>query len=130
MKETELKPCKVHWCKPRFPGREYGLESIAGDCLEKVGVPKRGRAVINRTAKPVVGDLVHCNNELCTINGFIKQVKEFDGEYMKVGTRYLDESRDFDFYCFEFYGVVEMVFDMTGDIVYRRATDEKDTDTI
>lgn len=125
MNEIELKPCKVRWCKPRLRKHDYRLEAIAGICLEKLGIPSKGRAVINCTAKPVVGDLVHCNDEFCPIGGFIKQVKEIDGEYIKVGTQYLDESKDFDFYCFEFYGVVEMVFDPLGNIVYRRATDGK-----
>ena len=121
MNETELKPCKVHWCKPRFPKHEWSLKSIQGICLEEIGIPSKGKAVINHTIKPKVGDLVWCNNAFCTIGGFIKQVKSFDGEEMLVGTRYLDHSKNFDFYCFEFYGVVEMVFDMSGDIVYRRA---------
>lgn len=121
----ELKPCKVHWCKPRLPKHEYELCSISGICLEEVGIPDKGRAVINRTIKPKVGDLVHCNTEFCTINGYIKEVKSFDGEQMVVGTRYKDHSKNFDFYCFEFYGVVEMVFDVMGNIVYRRADTEK-----
>jgi hypothetical protein len=125
MTQIELKPCKVHWCEPRLPKHEYGLKLISGICLEEVGVPDKGRAVINRTIKPRVGDLVHCNDEYCTISGFIKQVKSFDGEEMVVGTRYLDHSKNFDFYCFEFYGVVEMIFDMTGNIVYRRADNER-----
>ncbi len=125
MNKNQLKPCKVHWCQPRLPKHEYQLESIGGICLEEVGIPNKGKAVINRTIKPRVGDLVHCNTEFCTINGCIKQVKSFDGEQMIVGTRYLDHSKNFEFYCFEFYGVVEMVFDVMGNIVYRRATDER-----
>lgn len=119
---TKIKntPCKVHFVKPRFPEHEYVLRAIHGICLEEVGIPSRGRAVINKTIRPNVGDLVHCNDAFCTINGYIKQVKSFDGEQMIVGTRYIDHSKNFDFYCFEFYGVVEMVFDMLGHIVYRR----------
>lgn len=124
MSIPKFEPCNVHWCEPRKPRHEWQLELIGGDCLEEIGIPNKGRAVINRTIKPRVGDLVHCNTEFCTINGYIKQVKSFDGEQMIVGTRYRDHSRNFEFYVFEFYGVVEMVFDMMGDIVYRR-TDEK-----
>ena len=115
-----MEPCKVHWCKPRRKDLEWQLESISGICLEEVGIPSKGRAVINCTIKPRVGDLVHCNNFMCTINGFIKQVKSFDGEEMVVTTRYKDHSKNFSFYVFEFYGVVEMVFDTMGNIVYRR----------
>lgn len=124
IRESDLEPCKVHWCYPRLPKHNYVLRSIAGICLEEVGIPDRGRAVINCTIKPKVGDLVHCNTKFCTINGYIKQVKQFDGEQMLVGTRYKDPSKNFDFYCFEFYGVVEMVFDVAGDIVYRRVENE------
>lgn len=125
-KKMDSKPCKIHWCKPRFKSHEYNLRSIKGKCLEGVGIPDGGRAVINHTILPEVGDLVHCNDAWCTINGYIKQVKSFDGEQMVVGTKYLDSSKDFEFYCFEYYGVVEMVFDMFGHIVYRRGDKESE----
>lgn len=121
IEQLKKEPCKIHWCKPRFPSHEYTLRSISGKCLEAVGIPNGGKAVINHTILPEVGDLVHCNDALCTLNGYIKQVKSFDGEMMIVGTKYLDASKDFEFFCFEYYGVVEMVFDMLGNIVYRRA---------
>ena len=125
MNETELKPCEVYWCLAKKPRHEHVLRPIHGICLEEVGVPSEGRAVINRTIKPKVGDLVWCNNAFCTINGFIKQVKSFDGEEMVVQTRYKDHSKNFEFYVFEFYGVVEMVFDNMGDLRYRRADNEQ-----
>ena len=120
MDDIAMKPCKVHWCEPRLKEHEWNLISTAGICLEEVGIPSKGRAVINSTIKPRVGDLVHCNNYMCSINGYIKQVKSFDGEEMVVTTRYKDHSKNFSFYVFEFYGVVEMVFDTMGNIVYRR----------
>lgn len=113
-------PCKVHWCLSKRPTRDYELKQTQGICLEEVGIPSKGQAVINRTIKPKVGDIVWCNNELCCIGGFLKQVKSFDGEEMVVTTRYKDHSKDFSFYVFEFYGVVEMVFNTMGDICYRR----------
>lgn len=125
MNKTELKPCKVYWCLAKNPRHEYVLRPTSGICLEEVGVPDKGRAVINRTIKPKVGDLVWCNNEICSISGFIKQVKSFDGDEMVVQTRYKDHSKNFEFYVFEFYGVVEMVFDNMGDLRYRRADNEQ-----
>lgn len=113
-------PCKVQWCLAKQPKQEYELLSTCGNCLEEVGVPSKGRAVINRTIKPQIGDLVWCNNAYCTIHGFIKQVQSFEGDEMVVSTRYVDHSKDFSFYCSEFYGVVEMVFDMMGNLCYRR----------
>lgn len=123
--ETGMKPCKVHWCFAKKPHHQYELRPIGGDCLEEVGVPSRGaRAVINCTIKPKVGDLVWCDTPFGTIHGYIKQVKSFDGDEMIVGTRYKDHSKNFSFYCFAFYGVVEMVFDVSGDLRYRRSNDE------
>ncbi len=125
MVETKWDRCKVHWSLAKKPKHEYVLRSISGICLEEVGVPGKGTALINRTIKPKVGDLVWCNNSFGTINGFIKQVKSFDGEEMIVTTRYKDHSKNFQFYCFEFYGVVEMVFDSMGDLRYRRIENVK-----
>lgn len=125
MNNTELEPCKVHWCFAKKPKHEYQIKSTSDNCLEEVGVPSRGQAVINRTIKPKVGDLVWCNNELCTIGGFLKQVKSFDGEEMMVQTRYIDHSKNYSFYCFEFYGVVEMVFDTFGDLRYLRSENKE-----
>ena len=76
--------------------------------------------LVNRTIKPKVGDLVWCNNAFCSVDGFVKQVKENDGDTMIVQTQYIDPSKDFEFYVCEFYGVVEMVFDAAGDLRYRR----------
>lgn len=123
MAELKWTQCKVHWCLAKKPIHEYELRHTAGNCLEELGVPDRAKMVVNRTIKPKVGDLVWCNNINCSIGGFIKQVKEFDGDTMIVQTRYKDKSKDFEFYVCEFYGVVEMVFDVIGDLRYRRAED-------
>ena len=120
MAELKWQKCKVHWCFAQKPSHEYELRSIFGDCLEKVGVPSSGKMLVNRTIKPKVGDLVWCNNANCSVNGFVKQVKEYDGDTMIVQTQYVDQSKDFEFYVCEFYGVVEMVFDVAGDLRYRR----------
>lgn len=125
---NDLKSCKVYWCLKEDPKRQYHLESTTGECLEEVGIPNRGRAVINRTIKPKVGDIVWCDNQFGTISGFLKQVKSFDGEEMVVTTRYKDHSKNYEFYCFAFYGVVEMVFDNMGDLCYRRVTDGEKAD--
>lgn len=125
MAELKWPQCKVHWCFAKKPIHEFELRSTSGDCLEAIGVPDRGRMLVNRTIKPKVGDVVWCNNAYCNINGFVKQVKAFDGDTMIVQTRYKDASKDFEFYVCEFYGVVEMVFDQLGDLRYRRTEDDK-----
>jgi hypothetical protein len=120
MAQMKWKRCKLHRCYPKKPEHEYELSHIYGDCLEEVGIPNKGQVLINRTIEPKVGDLVHCNNYMCTLNGFIKQVKSIDGDEMIVQTRYRDKSKDFEFYVCEFYGVVEMVFDSMGNLCYKR----------
>jgi hypothetical protein len=111
------------------PSRE--LCSIYGDCLEKAGlrIPNRGQAIIDCSISPKVGDLVHCDNHLGTIHGFIKQVKEIKDEVIIVGTAYADESRDYTFEASVIYGVVTEVFDKVfGKQVYCRQTKGGDND--
>jgi hypothetical protein len=123
MAELKYPQCKVIWCFAKKPAQEYELRPIKGDCLEEAGVPNRGHMLVNRTIKPKVGDLVWCNTAYCSVNGFIKQVKAFDGDTMIVQTRYKDKSKDYEFYVCECYGVVEMVFDIVGNLCYRRVPD-------
>ena len=82
-------------------------------------IPDGAIAVIDKNAKPEIGDLVHCNDAIITINGYIKQVKEI-GNVIKVGTCYKDKSKDFSFDALEMYGVVLMVIDYDGNIVYQK----------
>ena len=99
------------------------LLSIAGDCLERAGlkIPRGAMAIIDCSISPKVGDLVHCDNRLGTIHGFIKQVKEFREGAAIVGTRYEDESRDYTFEASVIYGVVTEAFDkLSGKQVYCR----------
>ena len=100
---------------------------ISGDCLEGAGlkIPHGGYAIIDCSISPKAGDLVHCNNELGTVNGFIKQVKEFRDDTVIVGTSYIDQSRDFTFEAFEIYGVVTEVFcKLWGKQVYLRGSEK------
>ena len=93
-------------------GMPRTLENIYGDCLEKAGlkIPHGGYAIIDCSIAPRIGDLVHCDNEIGTIHGFIKQVKEFRGDTVVVGTAYEDASRDYTFEASTIYGVVTEVF--------------------
>lgn len=88
------------------------LHRINGDCLEKAGLhmPHGAYAIVDCSISPKVGDLVHCDNHLGTIHGFIKQVKEFRGDTVIVGTQYEDESRDYTFEASVIYGVVTEAF--------------------
>lgn len=119
---------KTYFCRAKDERHRIVLEHIRGDCLEGTGlvIPEGARAVIDKNATPLVGDLVHCNNEFCCINGFIKQVKKV-GEVITVGTAYKDPSRDYYFDALEMYGVVLMVVDYKGNVVYTRSIAEGDT---
>ena len=88
--------------------KRFRLHQIYGDCLEKVGVKNKGGgyAIIDRCATPKVGDLVHCKKVADTLNSYIKQVKEINGDSIIVGTAYKDESRDYSFETAEIIGVV------------------------
>ena len=100
---------------------------IQGDCLERAGlrIPRGANAIIDCSISPKVGDLVHCDNSFGTIHGFIKQVKEFRGDTVIVGTAYEDESRDYAFEASVIYGVVTEAFDkLFGKRVYCRLTEK------
>lgn len=114
---------RIYKPEPNKPTRR--LHSIRGDCLERVGlkIPHGANAIIDRSITPEVGDLVHCDNELGTICGFIKQVKEIRGDTVIVGTAYIDESKDFTFEACSIFGVVTEAFcKLWGKQVYCRDT--------
>lgn len=99
------------------------MHYIKGDCLEKAGlkIPHGANAIIDCSITPRVGDLVHCDNEIGTISGFIKQVKEFRGDTVIVGTAYEDESRNFTFEASVIFGVLtEAYCKVWGKQVYCR----------
>lgn len=92
------------------------MEYIHGNCLEKAGliIPHGALAIVDCSITPRVGDLVHCDNYLGTLQGFIKQVKEFRDDFVIVGTSYMDESKDFTFEAYAIYGVITEAFDKFG----------------
>lgn len=114
---------KTRFYKPKNGKPCRHLRDVSGDCLERAGViiPHGGRAIIDNSITPKVGDIVHCNNRIITINGFLKQIKESKGDAVIVGTAYIDESRDYTFEASEIYGVVTEVFcRFNGEQVYYR----------
>ena len=120
-------------CKAKEPKRRFSLCAIYGNCLEKLGVENAGGgyAIIDHNATVRVGDIVHCGKVTGQIGGYIKQVKEINGDSVIVGTAYFDESKDFQFEAAEIYGVVLETYGKTwqfreyarptckvGDMVY------------
>jgi len=99
------------------------MRPIHGECLERAGlrIPNKAYAIIDCSITPKVGDLVHCDNEIGTIHGYIKQVKAIEGETVIVGTAYENECRDYTFAASVIYGVVTEAFDkLFGNRVYCR----------
>lgn len=95
-------------CRKQRPNKRWSIFPIHGDCLARLGVKNvgGGYAIIDHNATPKVGDIVHCSKITGQIGGYLKQVKEIDGESIIVGTAYLDESKDYRFEAAEIYGVV------------------------
>lgn len=110
--------------KKRPPKRRFFIRSIYGDCLEKLGIRNigGGYAIIDANAKVKVGDIVFCSRVLGQIGGYIKQVKEINGDSVIVGTAYLDESRDFTFEAAEIMGTVLETYGKQGGREYVRPT--------
>lgn len=92
---------------------------FSGDCLEAVGFPPKGIAVIDKKMKPCVFDIVHCNDSACGICGYLKQIVR-TGDKPLVMTCYKDSERNFLFFAKEIYGVVIRVLDEHGNVVWER----------
>ena len=93
--------------------------AIYGDCLEAIGIPQKGFAVIDREEKPRPFDVVWCNNPVGTATGYLKQIVQTGGKAI-VRTRYIDRERDYQFYAPEVYGVVLRVEDEKQNVVWER----------
>lgn len=108
----------THIYHEKRPGRRFRLEHIYGDCLERIGIRNAGGgyAVVDRCAKPKVGDIVHCAKEGVNISSYIKQIKRIEGDIYIVGTAYPDPSRDFEFEAGEIYGVVTETYGKTSGL--------------
>lgn len=92
---------------------------IRGDCLAAIGIPSEGIAIIDRDESPRVFDVVWCNNTICAIGGYLKEIVQ-TGEKAIVHTRYEDPSRDYQFYAQEIYGVVLRVLNNDRHVVWER----------
>lgn len=95
-------------CSKKPPKKRFSICGIYGNCLEKLGVKNEGGgyAIIDHNATVKIGDIVHCSKISGQIGGYLKQVKEINGDSIIVGTAYFDESKDFQFEAAEIWGVV------------------------
>lgn len=86
----------------------YYIHPVKGDCLERLGILNRGGgyAIVDKTKKPKVGDVVHCLLGGGNVLSYIKQVKRIDESGVTVGTAYLDPSKDYEAIATEILGVV------------------------
>lgn len=110
---------KTYFCRAK-PGRNsIKEERIIGNCLEAIGIPNGGIAVIDANEDPRIGDVIWCNNRIITVRGFLKQVVEL-GDTIIVSTRYKDKTKDYTFEVSEVYGVVLKVMDYDRNVVWER----------
>ena len=98
----------THICRKVPQNKRFHLRPIHGNCLEKLGIRNEGGgyAIIDSNATAKVGDVVFCCKISGQIGGYIKQIKEINGDSIIVGTAYCDESKDFTFEAEELRGVV------------------------
>ena len=90
-----------------------------GDCLEGLGIPNGGIAVVDRDEKPNVFDVVWCDIALGGISGCLKQIIQ-TGDKPIVHTVYKDRDRDFAFCSPKIFGVVLKVMDYDRNVVWER----------
>lgn len=92
---------------------------FCGDCLEGIGFPTKGIAVIDKEMKPCVFDVVFCNDCACSVGGYLKQIVR-TGNKPIVRTCYKDSTKDFMFFANEIYGVVICVLDENRNVGWER----------
>ena len=93
---------------------------MTGDCLEGIGIPNGGIAVVDRDEKPNVFDVVWCDIALGGISGCLKQIIQ-TGDKPIVRTVYKDRERDFAFCSPKIFGVVLKVMDYDRNVVWERS---------
>ena len=109
----------THFCRAKNEEKRLEEHRIIGDCLERLGIPNGGIAVIDRNASIDVGDVVWCTKISGQIGGYLKQVVSM-GETITVGTAYLDSARDFTFPACEILGKLKQVMDYDRNVVWAR----------
>ena len=101
---------------------EYKVEThrIYGDCLEAIGIPSSGTAVIAIGEPPQVFDVVWCEGVIGgEIGGYLKQIVQ-TGAKSIVRTQYLDTKRNYMFAPCSILGVVLEVYNDAGNTVWKR----------
>ena len=103
-----------------------GTEKVrfVGDCLEGIGFPNGGVALVDYDAQPMVFDVVMCETTAGSIAPAFKQVLKVvnEGSGMKhiVHTCYADRERNFMFWTPHIFGVVLSAENEDGVIVWER----------
>ena len=93
---------------------------IHGDCLEGIGIPNGGIAVIAIGEIPNVFDVVWCEGSVGgELGGYLKQIVQ-TGANPIVRTRYKDGKRNYMFRPCSVFGVVLKVLDYDRNVVWER----------
>lgn len=100
-----------------------------GDCLEAIGIPEFGIALVDREMEAIPGDVVWCDApEAGSIYGYLKQMIR-NGKRPLVRTRYLNDRQNYMFNTAQVWGVVLEVRNKAGETVWRRQ-DERQNERI
>ena len=95
-------------------------QKIRGNCLEGIGIPVEGIAVIDTELNPEVFDVVWCDGVLAgSIGGFLKQIIK-TGKHSVVHTCYKNGTKDYACHPAQIYGVVLRVMDEKRNTVWER----------
>lgn len=95
-----------------------------GNCLEEIGFPDGGTALIGLDETPRLYDVVWCSNPAGSVNGYFKELVDVgnskSGRRPMVQTRFNDHKKDFCFWAVEIFGVVLEARDLTGRLAWKR----------
>lgn len=97
-------------------------EAFSGKCLEEIGFPISGKALIDYDAEPRLFDVVLCTNAAGV--AYLKEVIDTGnsklGRRPMVHTRYKDREKNFAFWPVEIIGVVLEARDKAGNLAWKR----------
>lgn len=95
-----------------------------GNCLEAIGFPDGGTALVDLETAPRLYDVVWCTNPAGSVSGYFKELVDVgnseSGRRPMVQTRFNDHKKNFAFWPVEIYGVVLEARDKAGNLAWKR----------
>ena len=98
---------------------------FGGECLEAIGFPISGKALVDYNAVPRIFDVVLCTNAAGAV--YLKEIVDTGNQALGrrpfVHTRYKDHKKNFAFWPVEIIGVVLEAKNDDGVVVWRRPSE-------